>query len=176
MMSIEIVREDRVNGKQTVAYRGSVGSVGVDTPLLELMAPYWLLSVVLSPEIVQVEGPLVKVVLQKWSSNASTSGTLNASLELEPLSAEDGTLTVPRNLRVARIADYIKHTLTSKGCTISTPTDNPVDIPIDILCNGYHVPARYTIAQCQVYCWQNITPGMIRLRYRRRSSRLSVAL
>lgn len=176
MMSIEIVREDRVNGKQTVAYRGSVGSVGVDTPLLELMAPYWLLSVVLSPEIVQVEGPLVKVVLQKWSSNASTSGTLNASLELEPLSAEDGTLTVPRNLRVARIADYIKHTLTSKGCTISTPTDNPVDIPIDILCNGYHVPARYTIAQCQVYCWQNITPGMIRLRYRRRSSRLSIAL
>lgn len=171
--SIRISQVDRRSGSSTLVYRGTVGSVGTDAPLLELLAPMWLLSVVMSPEIVQKEAPLVKVVLQKWVANTtSQEPQLIHHLELAQLPTEVGTLTAPRNLRVGRVAEYVKQALLSNGVFVEDTGSNPADIPIDILCNGYLVPPRYTLAQCQTFCWKNVTPGMIRLRYRRRSNQI----
>lgn len=167
--SIQISRVDRENGRQVMIYHGTVGSTGTDAPLLELLAPLWLLSVVLSPEVVQKDAPLIKVVLLKWTPSQAAQETSSCSnLELDQLPTESTSLTAPRNIRVGRIAQYVKQSLLSMGIQIPDSGENLADIPIEILCNGYLVPPRYTMAQCQTFCWKNATPGMVRLRYRRK--------
>ena len=167
--SIQISRVDRENGRQVMIYHGTGGSTGTDAPLLELLAPLWLLSVVLSPEVVQKDAPLIKVVLLKWTPSQAAQETSSCSnLELDQLPTESTSLTAPRNIRVGRIAQYVKQSLLSMGIQIPDSGENLADIPIEILCNGYLVPPRYTMAQCQTFCWKNATPGMVRLRYRRK--------
>lgn len=169
--SIQISRIDRENGRQVMVYHGTVGSAGTDAPLLELLAPLWLLSAVLSPEVVQQDAPLIKVVLHKWTpSQAAQENSSGPNLELDQIPTESTSLTAPRNIRVGRIAQYVKQSLLSLGIQIPDSGENLADIPIEILCNGYLVPPRFTIAQCQTFCWKNATPGIIRLRYRRRQT------
>lgn len=166
-MAVEMLHVMPSSGENKIALRGKIGTMGRDTPLLELLSPLWLLRLVLSPVDPDHESPRIKVLLQKVSDANESRG-----IRLPVLTQKVSEISTTRLLRIGRLSEYIYKAVVDMGVQLPTLLNStlPEDIPIDILCHGSVVPPIYTLAQCQTYCWKN-SAGSMTLQYRWRESK-----
>lgn len=167
-MPVELLQDISQSGELKVAYRGSVESIGRDTPLLELLAPIWLLQILFVRQNPNKELPRIKVYLEKWAP-AQVSGmeSMTHALEAPQLSTKYSSVTTPRLLRVGRIAEYVYQSLMASGvqAPYAYQSTSSMDVPIDIMCRNMVLPTRYTLLQCLRHCTRS-GGDIIHLEYR----------
>ena len=167
-LPIELLQDICQSGESKLVYRGSVVSIGRDTPLLELLAPLWLLKILFVRQNPNKELPRIRVHLEKWTP-AQVSGTqpMKHALEAPQLSNKYSSVTTPRLLRVARIAEYVYQSLIASGvqAPYTYQSSSSVDVPIDIMCRNVTLPPRLTLVQCLRH-WTRGTGDNMQLQYR----------
>ena len=146
-ITLELLREEPLSGTHQLVYGGTIGSTERDAPLLEMLAPIWLLQALLSPEPEIHESQRMRVFIERHESNASL---------ISELPGESRTVTTGRMLKLTQVAGYIQDALADSG--------KPVGGDIEFVCNNQSVPLHFTLAQCHQHCWRQ--PGDVRLEYR----------
>ncbi|WFD25144.1 hypothetical protein MNAN1_000107 [Malassezia nana] len=141
---IELLQDISHSGESKVAYRGCVESISRDTPLLELLAPSWLLKVLFIRQNPNKELPRIRVHLEKWApAQVNGMASMKHALEAPPLSTKYSSVTTPRLLRVARIAEYVYQSLLASGeQPPAHQSSSSVDAPIDIMFRNITLPPR----------------------------------
>lgn len=147
-----------------VRFSGKVGTMDRDMPLLEILSPLWLLRPILSPAPPERASAPVKVNMQAFSAEDGHSSTLPS------LPPNQNVFSTSRMTRIARLAEHVYHTLAKNGHPLPPVREGatPLDVPLEILCNGEAVPPLHTVAQCQAHYWKN-SASVMTLQYRRRS-------
>ena len=89
------------------------------------------------------------------------------ALEAPQLSNKYSSVTTPRLLRVARIAEYVYQSLIASGvqAPYTYQSSSSVDVPIDIMCRNVTLPPRLTLVQCLRH-WTRGTGDNMQLQYR----------
>ncbi|WFD02520.1 hypothetical protein MOBT1_001204 [Malassezia obtusa] len=146
---------------QKLGYRGRVGQVARDAPLLELLAPPWLLELLLNARQQDQTQQRLPVIAEAWNS---PSGDVRQLPELPP---KERQFNVGRMVRAARIATYVQGLLQEAGAPLPPAPATPTDACVEILCNGQPLSQFTTLAQCQRHYWKS--SSTIRLQYRRRT-------
>ncbi|WFD36793.1 hypothetical protein MCUN1_003683 [Malassezia cuniculi] len=152
-----------------IMYGGAATHTGTHADIIELMAPIWLLRILLTQPKTPAP-PEVRLTVSPWHSDKPE----DARLILPQLSPSDRLLMSSRLLRIGRVAMYICEYLSKVGHNLqmiglqtgARPT--PLNSPVEVLCNGMVLSPYSTLAEVQRYAWKN--SGDIRLEYRLQSS------
>lgn len=161
---VTISHDLRSSEHQQTAYRGRVEHMARDTPLLELLAPYWLMDLLLNGRAPEREPHRFKVVLDPWT--APPNDPQGAACQLPAVRPIDRVLASARMVRAGRVTTYIQGLLVHVGTTLP-PASSPHESPIELLCNGMLLDPYTTLAQCQRHYWKSSQD--MALQYRLRS-------
>ncbi|WFC98125.1 hypothetical protein MYAM1_000849 [Malassezia yamatoensis] len=157
--TILLSREHASTRYPKVVYRGRLGRIASDAPLLELLAPVWLLDAVLNQQQSDPAVQRISVQVQPFSAQPADP------LALPMLPLQDAAFSVARMTRVARIATYVQGLLHRARVSVPpSPTDSPLESRIELLCNGQPLPPYSTLASCQRHLWKS--SAKMQLQYR----------
>lgn len=151
-----------------ITYGGKSTKIGAHADIFELVAPLWLLRILLVTHN-QPEPCDVRLTVSPWRHARPD----DARLVLPELQPREKVLMTSRILRVGRIAVYIGECLANRGLLLPVVGASPgtrtaaLNTPIELLCNGMHLMPHCTLAQVQRHCWKNA--GDIRIEYRLRA-------
>ncbi|WFD42205.1 hypothetical protein MPSI1_000846 [Malassezia psittaci] len=159
--TILLSREHASAKSPKVIYRGCLGRIANDAPILELLAPIWLLDAVLNQQQSDPTVQRISVQVQPFPAQPSDP------LTLPILPSQDAAFSVARMTRAARIATYVQELLHRAGVSVPPPpTDSPLETCIELLCNGQPLPPYSTLASCQRHLWKS--SAKMQLQYKRK--------
>ena len=145
---------------QRLAYRGRVSHVARDAALLEVLAPPWLLSMLLNTQAQDPTFQRMPVVVEPWSDPKEPTRKLPA------LSATDAQFSAARMVRAARVGLHVQELLHKAGVRVPAAPSQPPDSCIEILCNGQLLSSHTTLAQYQRHYWKS--SSTMKLQYRQK--------
>ncbi|WFC94043.1 hypothetical protein MBRA1_000670 [Malassezia brasiliensis] len=157
---VSISRDLASSEQQRLAYRGRVSHIARDAALLELLAPPWLLSLLLNSQHQDPAFQRMPVVVEPWSDPKEPTRKLPA------LSTTDAQFSAARMVRAARVGLHVQDLLHKAGLGVPAAPSLPPDSCIEILCNGQLLSSHTTLAQCQRHYWKSTST--MKLQYRQK--------
>ena len=163
--TLVISRMQQGSEMQQILYGGASTHTGIHADVIELMAPLWLLRILLAqPKLPEQQD--VRLGVFAWRSSRSEE----SYRFLPDIPASDRLLKSKRTLRIGRVTMYICDCLAQIGHAppaTGTPPGTlptPPNAPIELLCNGMLLSPYSTLAEVVLYCWKS--SGDVRIEYR----------